>query len=86
MTPPVGVVWADRAAKDCKGIDKPARRRILEAIERFAQTGHGDVKALQGEPGAYRLRLGDYRIIFEADVPTNTIIIMKVSHRREAYR
>ncbi len=86
MTPPLGVSWAERAAKDRKALDKATRMRVLDAIDRFALTGHGDIKALQGEPGSFRLRVGDYRVIFYANVQANAIVVTKVSHRREAYR
>jgi mRNA-degrading endonuclease RelE of RelBE toxin-antitoxin system len=59
--------------------------RIFTTIQRFAETGEGDVKELKGESGELRLRVGDYRVRFtnEAD---NTIRIHAIRHRREAYR
>ena len=46
--------------------------RIIEKIERYAETGAGDVKQLQGAAGR-RLRVGDYRVIFEEDETTLTV-------------
>ena len=59
--------------------------RIFAALHRFAETGEGDIKKLQGESDDLRLRIGDYRVRFteEAD---NTLLILSVRHRREAYR
>ena len=58
--------------------------RILAALHRFAKSGEGDVKELQGRE-ELRLRVGDYRIFF---IYTNseTIEIRHVLHRKEAYR
>lgn len=55
------------------------------AIERFAETGAGNVKKLKGvDPPEYRLRAGDYRVRFELD--GETVRILRVRNRREAYR
>jgi mRNA-degrading endonuclease RelE of RelBE toxin-antitoxin system len=62
------------------GLDKGIARRVKQAVERFADTGAGSVKRLQGiDPPEYRLRVGDYRI-------GETIRILRVRNRREAYR
>ena len=58
-------------------------RRIVDAVNRFAVDGHGDVKHLQGDD-ALRLRVGDYRVIF--DRVGDDVSVRYVSHRREAYR
>ncbi|MGD0125380.1 MAG: type II toxin-antitoxin system RelE/ParE family toxin [Terriglobia bacterium] len=50
-----------------------------------AESGAGDVKALQGEREELRLRMGDYRLFF-VHTTTDTIEIRRVLHRREAYR
>ena len=46
--------------------------RIIEKIERYAETGAGDVKQLQGS-SALRLRVGDYRVIFEETATSLTV-------------
>ncbi len=43
--------------------------RIFTALHRFAETGEGDVKKLQGESGELRLRVGDYRVRFTEEHP-----------------
>jgi mRNA-degrading endonuclease RelE of RelBE toxin-antitoxin system len=54
-------------------------------VARFLSTGEGDVKRLQEiEPPEYRLRVGDYRLRFH-DLG-DSILILAVKHRREAYR
>ena len=59
--------------------------RILEGLARFLLTEEGDVKLLKdSDPKEYRLRVGDYRIRFH-DLG-DTLQILAVRHRREAYR
>jgi mRNA interferase RelE/StbE len=53
-------------------------------LHRFAESGAGDVKALQGRE-ELRLRIGDYRLFFVCGDP-DTIEIRRVRHRSEAYR
>ena len=58
--------------------------RILAGLHRFAESGEGDVKKLEGRE-ELRLRIGDYRAFFVS--PTlDSIEIRRVLHRKEAYR
>jgi mRNA interferase RelE/StbE len=57
------------AAKEIDALPRDARDRVEAALHRYAMTGQGDVKALQGRNG-YRLRIGDYRVIFDEDATT----------------
>ena len=79
------IAWSERARADVRRIDRPTAMRIFSAIQRYADSGEGDVKELRGRSGELRLRVGDYRVRFtnEAD---GTIRIHAVRHRREAYR
>ena len=58
------IVWTEPAKADVRALDKPTALRILSALDRFAESGAGDVKALQGEREELRLRIGDYRLFF----------------------
>jgi len=56
-----------------------------QAVERFADACAGNVKRLQGiDPPEYRLRVGDCRVRFHQE--GETICILQVRNRREAYR
>jgi mRNA-degrading endonuclease RelE of RelBE toxin-antitoxin system len=67
------------------GLDKGIARRVKQSVERFAETGAGNVKRLQGiDPPEFRLRVGDYRVRFHQD--DDTMRILRVRNRREAYR
>jgi mRNA interferase RelE/StbE len=45
----------------------------------------GDVKRLTASTPEYRLRVGDYRVLFEIE-RTNRVVVYRVRHRRESYR
>lgn len=81
------VVTTRDAAKDLARLPLTDRDRIARRIEAYADapdaTGH-DVVPLAGSPGLFRLRSGDWRVIFERDEARMRILAVK--HRREAYR
>ena len=72
------------AKADVRRLDKPTAMRVLAGLHRFAESGEGDIKALQGRE-ELRLRVGDYRIFF-VYTATETIEIRNVLHRGDAYR
>jgi mRNA-degrading endonuclease RelE of RelBE toxin-antitoxin system len=80
----LGVAWVPRALRDLDALDPTIRARVLEAIERLATTGQGDVKRLKGADREFRLRAGDWRVRF--CVSGGEMRILAVAHRREAYR
>jgi mRNA interferase RelE/StbE len=82
---PKKIVWKDRAKAELRAIEQATALRILHALARVIVTGEGNVKRLQDiEPPEFRLRVGDYRVRFR-DLD-NSIEILSVKHRREAYR
>ena len=79
------IAWTDPAKADLRAIDQTTALHILHVIARYLATGEGDVKRLQDvEPPELRLRVGDYRVRFH-DLG-DSIIVLAVKHRREAYR
>jgi mRNA interferase RelE/StbE len=78
------IVWTDLAKADVRSLSKTDAMHILSALHRFAESGAGDVKALQGRD-ELRLRIGDYRLFFVSADP-DTIEVRRVHHRSEAYR
>jgi mRNA-degrading endonuclease RelE of RelBE toxin-antitoxin system len=79
------IVWTDRAKANLRAIDQATALRILHALARMIATGEGDVKRLQDiEPPEFRLRVVGYRVRFRDS--DDSIEILSVKHRREAYR
>ena len=73
-----------RAYKDLAQLSHVDEERILDAIEKLKDNLTGDVKRLRNFSPGYRLRVGDYRVLFE--VEKSAIAIHRVRHRREVYR
>ena len=78
------IVWTEPAKADIRRLDRETAMRIFAALHRFAESGTGEVKALQGRE-ELRLRIGDYRLFFVCP-DADTIEVRRVLHRREAYR
>jgi mRNA interferase RelE/StbE len=57
------IVWTDPARNDIRTLSRPDAMHVFSVLQRFAQSGAGDVKALQGRD-ELRLRAGDYRLFF----------------------
>ncbi len=57
------------AAKDLDALPKDAREAVESGLNLYSMTGRGDVKNLQGRDG-FRLRIGQYRVIFDEDEVT----------------
>ena len=72
-----------RAIRDLKTIDRTMARRITEKIGHMKQDLAGDVKRLTNSTPEFRLRVGDYRVLFE--IEGNKVIIYRIRHRKDAY-
>jgi len=70
--------------RDTRGIPARELQKVIATIRRYAETGYGDVKRMQGTAAVYRLRAGDYRVILE--IVVDRLIVKRVAHRREVYR
>jgi mRNA interferase RelE/StbE len=78
------IEFRPRAAKDLRSLDPGMARRILKRIRELENDLAGDVKRLENFDPAYRLRVGEYRILF--DVVSDHIEIYRIRHRREVYK
>ena len=73
-----------RAEKDLSSLPKADQSRILQKIELLQHGLTGDIKRLTNFTPEYRLRVGDYGILFE--ILEGSIIVYRILHRRDAYR
>ena len=73
-----------RAEKDLASIRKSDAQKIADAIFALADGLTGDIKRLTKFSPEYRLRVGDWRILFETS--PNKIVIYRILHRKDAYR
>lgn len=81
----ISIIWSEDARADLRRIDRQTALEILHCTDRYLASRNGDVKKLKPSQTGYRLRCGDYRLFFE-DRGENTIEVIGVWHRREAYR
>ncbi|MBE9050852.1 type II toxin-antitoxin system RelE/ParE family toxin [Nostocales cyanobacterium LEGE 11386] len=72
-----------KAIKDLEKFSVDIRERIINKIEAMQDELQGDVKRLTNFTPEYRLRVGDYRVLFELE--EQTIMIYRVKHRSKAY-
>jgi len=78
--------WSEHALRQADRLDQRTREHIDSALQRLATTGQGDVRPLQGRRQQWRLRVGDWRVIFTYDEAPAAIIILEVLPRGRAYR
>lgn len=63
------------------------RRRLVAAIAALATTPRPPgCRKLEGEPELWRIRTGDYRIVYRIDDGALGILVVTIGHRREIYR
>lgn len=77
------IEFRPRAVKDMKSLTPEDRRRIMSKIEGLQNDLAGDVKRLTNFTPEYRLRVGDYRILFETE--GDKVLIYRIKHRKDAY-
>lgn len=74
------------AVKEIKKLPPKDLKRILNAIEKLADDPHPQNSKKLSAQEKYRLRVGDYRILYSIEDDRLVIVIVKVGHRREVYR
>jgi mRNA interferase RelE/StbE len=80
------VVISERARKDIAALSEQMKERVKKAAYALVENPrpHG-VKKLQGMD-SYRVRVGDYRVIYEIADAVKIVTIERVAHRADAYR
>ena len=75
------------ATKEIQKIQKNDRKNILEAIEALTENPfHRGVKKIVNMESTYRIRVGRYRVVYSVFEKLLVVEIIRVRHRREAYR
>jgi len=78
------VVLTRRARKDLDALDPPVRARILEKLGDLQDDPlRGATRLTDARLGTYRIRVGDWRIIFDLD--DDTVVVLRIGHRRQIY-
>jgi mRNA interferase RelE/StbE len=76
-----------KARKQLAMLPAAAANRIAHAIDALAHNPYpAGIKKLQGYDNVYRIRVGDYRILYSIENEILTIDIIKIAHRQSAYK
>jgi len=79
--------WKVSSVHDLCKVDKQYMPRILNAIESLADNPFPvQSKKLRDAESSYRLRIGDFRVIYQVDTQNRVVIIYHIRHRKDAYR
>jgi mRNA interferase RelE/StbE len=84
---PYSVLYDPEAFKELSNLDKSTARRIVTAISQMsAEPRPAGVRALVGFPGLFRIRVGDYRIVYTVKDAELIVLVLRVAHRSVVYR
>ena len=81
------VLFTKQAVKDVKKLDDSVKRQLEKKLVHFSELD--DIKVVakklhNHDVGEYRIRVGNYRILFDLD--KHTLVILKIQHRKDVYR
>lgn len=83
--PEYEIIWSNRAISQMNKLPKTIRIAIYKSVGKLkANPFRKEVKRLRGLPH-FRLRVGDYRVIFDIENDVFRILIVKVGHRKKIY-
>lgn len=77
------IEFKPKAIKDLAKLSADLQNRIITKIEIMQDDLQGDIKKLTNFTPEYRLRVGDYRVLFE--IENQMILIYRIKHRSKAY-
>ena len=81
------VVFARSARKELQSLDRTVAARILKRIEALAREPRpSGCKKLEGTDNLWRIRIGDWRVVYSVDDAKPLVEVSVIRHRREAYR
>jgi mRNA interferase RelE/StbE len=81
------VQFTPPAQRDFSALDRATQQRLRRHIDRLAENPFPfGAKKLHAEEPFYRIRVRDYRVIYQGDANELLVIVVKIGHRREVYR
>ncbi len=79
------VIWSRKSIDFLSKLESLLSKRIIKYVKEFSENPKAkEFKRLKGE-SAFRLRVGDYRVIFDFDQKNNRMNIIKIGHRKNIY-
>ena len=81
------VIFSKRADKFLESLDKQDKQRILQKVRELKTNSKNlDIKKLKSKHDLYRIRVGNYRIIYSIEHEQIIIYIVAIGHRRDIYQ
>jgi mRNA interferase RelE/StbE len=81
------IVFARSARRELENLPESLAARVLRRIERLARTPRPrGCRKLTGSENLWRIRVGDYRVVYAIDDVQRLVDVNAVRHRRDAYR
>jgi mRNA interferase RelE/StbE len=81
------IEFSNRASKQFQALPQLVQERLVSQINALAENPRPPkVKKLVGEENQYRIRVGDYRIVYQIDDQLLLVLVLKIGHRSEVYR
>ena len=81
------IIFTESAKKDLKKIDRSISKIIEKKIEQLTlHNDRLDIKKLVGFKATYRLRINDYRVIYEIKNDEIVILVIAIQHRKDVYK
>lgn len=83
------VIFTERAEKDYKNLERRVKNKVNEVVHALSQSAFPrpyDIKKIKGRKHVYRIRLGDYRIVYYVDVEQGAIAVLKIDKRSRVYK
>jgi len=84
---PYKLEFTESARRELRALDRQLQRRISTKVNELCdQPFPSGVKKLQGLQDHFRIRVGDYRVIYRVDGHRVVVVIVQIGHRRDVYR
>lgn len=74
------------AARALARLDRAVQRRIARRIDRLAADPRAGAVKLRGADEVWRVRVGDYRVLYALEEQRLIVLVIKIGHRRDIYR
>lgn len=80
------ISFSKSAEKEILSLDRTLSQRIFKKINLLAKNPFGKGSIKLGGGKGYRIRVGDYRVVYMIDANKKEVVIIKIRHRREVYK
>jgi len=82
----VKIFFVKSAENELLKLDKKLAQRILDKINVLGSDPYGQNSQKLGGGKGYKIRIGDWRVVYTVDKIAKTVTVIRIRHRREVYR